>query len=86
LIKKYKPDFIVSGHTHVAHILKKKEYTLLNPGSAVKEAVRKSEGSEINYPSYIVGYAQNGNFEFLFSKAIGFKKSKKVKTYSNNDE
>jgi predicted phosphodiesterase len=48
LLEKEKPNYVITGHTHVAHIIKEKNYTLINPGSPT---VPRGESK----PSYAIG-------------------------------
>jgi len=66
IIKKYNPDFIITGHTHVPKIEKEKYddkiVTVINPGSLADP--RPSDNNKKQLGTYVVAIAKNGKFRF----------------------
>jgi len=65
LLAKIKPDYVITGHTHIGHINKEKGYTIINPGSPVISRLEK-DGKIIS--TYVIGYAQGGKFNWKVVK------------------
>jgi putative phosphoesterase len=58
LEEKYKPDYIISGHTHVAKIAMHGDIPVINPGSLNKPRYPQTSGS------YIVATLDNGELTY----------------------
>lgn len=59
IINKHKPDYVITGHTHVPNISKKNQFVLINPGSLTKPR------NGIN-GSYIIGNYDNKKNDWKF--------------------
>jgi predicted phosphodiesterase len=64
LEEKYKPDYIISGHTHVAKVVREENMIVINPGSLNKPRYPQTKGS------YIVLTIENGilDYEIKYTK------------------